>query len=128
MSETNERQTITGLLTGITKRDECVKIVKQLLTPEEVTTLGGENAADKVVDSVAFLGVFAPAPATFDKEAFLFTTSGDLPEKEGETIWNFCKKVGIIKDESFAGKERVSVSRDLVEMLSNTENGYLTED
>ena len=125
MSENKERQTITGLLTPTTKRDECVKIVKQLLTPDEVKFLGEEDAADKVVESIAYLGVFAPAPATFDKQAFFFTAVADLPEKEGEAIWSICNQIGVFKNESTG---RVSVSKDLVEMLGNTKNGYLTED
>lgn len=124
MSENKERQTITGLLSPTTKRDECVKIVKQLLTPDEVKFLGEEDAADKVVESMGYLGAFAPSPATFDKQAFFFTAVADLPEKEGEAVWSICKQIGVLKDES-AG--RVSVSKELVEMLGNTKNGYLKD-
>lgn len=87
---------------------------------------GVEAAPEKIVESVAYLGVFAPAPATFDKGAFFFTAVAGVPEQEGEAIWNICKQIGVLKDESSAGQGRVSVSKDLVEMLVNTENGYLT--
>ncbi|HKC04873.1 MAG TPA: hypothetical protein VKC54_03310 [Patescibacteria group bacterium] len=126
MPEANERPNFAEFIKPDLKRDECVKIIQSLLTPEEITALGGENAADKVIDGLSYLGVFAPAPATFDRGAFLFTTSGIFDGNEGVKAWNICKQLGIFKDESEVDPGRVSISEDLKEMLENPENGYLT--
>lgn len=126
MSENNERPKFTGFIKPDLKREECVKIIQSLLTPQEINALGGKDAADRLVDGLSFIGVFAPAPGTFDKSSFSFVTADVFEGKEGEIAWGVCKQLGIFKDESASGPGRVSISEDLKEMLENPENGYLT--
>ena len=131
MSESKEKpQSINGLVNANTSRDQFVGVLQSLLNPEETEKLGGvEVAADKVPESLAYLGVFAPAPATFDKDAFAFTAGANLLEEEGSTVWETLKRVGVLKDESATSSPgRYSISKELVDMLTNPNNKFLTED
>lgn len=110
MSENNERSKFTGFIKPDLKKEECIKIIQSLLTPQEINALGGESAADKLIDGISYIGVFAPAPGTFDKPAFSFVNVDVFEGKEGEVAWDVCKQLGIFKDESASGPGRVSIS------------------
>ena len=127
MAEKKENQSLDDLITINTKREEFINMVEDRLTPEEKRDLG-ENASDKVVESMSYLGVFAPAPATFDKNSFFFTGAGgaDLRPKEGDAVWNFLKRTGVLKDESSVNEGRVSISQKFVAMLIDSSNGFLS--
>jgi len=127
MTEKKEGQTLDELVTSNTKREEFVEMVEERLTPEEKTNLG-ENAANKLVESMSYLCVFAPEPATFNKKAFAFTGGFGLEEKEIDTIWNFMKRTGILKDQSALDPGRVSVSEKFIGMLADTSNGFSSDD
>ncbi len=112
------------LITPKTSFDELIGMVDGMITPEDREILGVE-AVQKIADSIAYLGAFVPAPATFDKKAFFMTTTLDLPEKEAERIWRINKRFGILKDESNVDPGRVSVSTELVQIAKTN---FLTPD
>jgi len=104
-----------NLITPQTNAEQLAQIVSNLLTPEDKQILGGKEAAStRVADSVAYLGAFAPSPATFDKAAFFAISAFGLSEPEAERLWEIDKRIGVLKDESSVGQGRVSVSSELV--------------
>jgi hypothetical protein len=108
---------LMDLITPETDYDKLVGLVDQFLTEEDKRLLGeGETATQKVADSLAYLGPFAPEPATFNKEAFISVAAFGLPSVEQDKLWEIAKKLGILKDESKTGSGRVSVSSQFVEM------------
>jgi len=125
MTEKKDKQNLADLVSPNTKREEFVGMVEGSLTPEEKRDLGGDYL-NKVVDSMSYLGVFAPAPATYEKNAFLFTGGQDLEEKEVDVVWGFLKRTGLLVDEVKVAPGRVSISEKLVNMLANPSNGFLT--
>ena len=127
MTEKKEEQALDELIMVNTKREDFVEMVADRLSPDEKQNLG-ENAADKVVESMAYLGAFAPEPATFDKGAFLATAGFGLEEKEVDTVWDFLKRTGALKDRADVNSGRVSVSEKFVEMLRDASNGFMTEE
>ena len=116
MPETKDQpQDLMSLITPDTTAEQLVQIVGGLLTPADEQALGGkELASTKVADSIAYLGAFVPAPATFDKSAFFDTSAFGLPKSEAERLWDIDKRIGVLKDESKVGEGRVSVSPELV--------------
>ena len=80
-----------------------------------------------MIESLAYLGVFAPAPATFDKNAFEMTGGFDLDPEAADTIWNFFLRTAILNDESAKAQDRVSISERLTTMLLNPSNGFFTD-
>lgn len=108
------------LITPETSYLGLVKLVNQFLSPDDRQILGGgETALKKVADSIAYLGVFAPYPATFDKSAFLEIAAFELPTVEQERLWKINKRLELLKDESPVGKDRVSISTELVTIAKN---------
>lgn len=103
-------------------------MVEDRLVPDEVINLAHkpEEAADIIVESLAYIGVFAPKPATFDKGAFKFTGAFDLDDEATNTVWNFLIRTGIFIDESKVGPDRVSIEQKTAEMLKDASNGFLT--
>jgi hypothetical protein len=109
--------------------------VKDLLKETEVTILGGGNkdeAANKIIESLAYMGVFAPEPATFDTDAFMATAGADLSSRvEGITIIGFLDRTGAFKEDEtveVGSPRRFSISKNLTQMLLDPNNGFLTED
>jgi hypothetical protein len=127
MTEKKVGQALLDLISPNTKHDKFVEAVDEVLTPEEKQKLG-EGSANKVVDSLSYLAAFAPAPATFDKQAFMFTGGADLENSEADTVWSFLNRTGLVNDESKVAQGRASVSTSLVQMLQDASNGFLTED
>lgn len=113
-----------------TNRDRCIEIIKGLITSDEVINIAStrDEAAEKVVESLAYLGVFAPAPATFDKTAFEMTGGFDADPEASDTMWNFFLRTDILNDESAKAQDRVSISEGLTTMLLNPLNGFFTDD
>ena len=109
MTETIDPKQFDVMFVSGTTPDQFPDIVKSFLLPDDVALLGGEAgvASQKVSDSLAYLGVFAPSPATFDKQAFMFTAGGDFPEEESERILSIAQRLGVVKAEG----ERFSVSQ-----------------
>lgn len=113
------------LVTPDTREPELKEIVSQFITPEDEEVLGGkEEAIQKVADGVAYLGPFAPAPATFDAQAFNRTAAFGLPEEQQKKLLELCKKMGVI-DDIKDQPGRMSVSKEIVEAAKNQ---FLTKD
>ena len=106
-----------------TTPDQFPDIVKPFLTPEDIQALGGDSdlVAQKISDSIAYLGAFAPAPATFDKGAFMATAGFDYPAIEAERILSIAQRLGVIQSEP---NERLSISQSMAVRLE----GLLTEE
>lgn len=121
MSEAKETpQNLMTLITHQTNAEQLAQIVGNLLTPEDEQILGGKVAAStKVADSIAYLGAFVPAPATFDKGAFFAISAFGLSEQEAEKLWEIDKRIGVLKEETTVGEGRVSVSSELVNAAKN---------
>lgn len=114
---TDRKEDIQGnlseLISPTLKREDFVKMVEDRLLPDEVINLGHkpEEAADKIVESLAYIGVFASKPATFDKGAFKFTGGFDLDDEAVDTVWNFLIRTGVFVDESETSPGRVSIEQ-----------------
>lgn len=67
-----------------------------------------------MADSIAYLGAFAPAPATLDDETFFMTATLGLPKDEALKILEIDKRIGVLQDESAKAPGRMSVSPELV--------------
>lgn len=132
MSESEQRD-ITHLLNKNTKREECIKLVQEMLNKREATTLGGpDQAAEKIVESMAYFGVFATG-GTIDKTSFEFTGGQTLNRSERNTVWSVFEEIGIIKEATDIDQikglpKRYYLQDGLIEMLANPDNGYLTEE
>lgn len=75
------------------------------------------TASQKVADSIAYLGAFAPEPGSFDQWAFSEICARGLSTDEQVRLWIIDRRLGILKDEppsKIDGSERVSVSAFLV--------------
>ena len=133
MSEQGQPSYLEGIVNPDTTRDEFLGAVKMSLNANEINELGGEEVApNKIVDTLSYLGVFAPAPATFDIHAFNATAGSDLPENESAQVFQFLKRTGLVKKEDIdvdvGHGFRYSISPDIQQMLIDTKNGFLTED
>ena len=135
MQEAKDKTDFESLVSITTNREEVIDIVKDLLKDTEVTVLGGgdkDKAADVVIESLAYMGVFAPEPATFDSDAFMATAGADLSSRvEGLTVVGFLERTGVFKeDESVkvGSSRRFSISKNITQMLLDPKNGFLTED
>ncbi len=130
MSETANNQSLTDLVSPTTKREDFAKRVGEILEPDEVINLdpNREEATNKLVEALSYMGAFAPSPATFDKDAFKFTAGFDLDDEAVNTAWDFLLRTGIFVDESKTSPGRVSIEQKTVDMLRDTKNGFLTED
>ncbi len=127
MSETkNQPQRLIDLVKPETTEDEFRQLVSQFITSEDLKGFDGgkENLAGLVADSVAYLGVFAPTPATFDEAAFFATATLGEPEKVGRIILGIDKRMGIMQDEPKVGPGRMSIAPEMKKMASQ----FLTED
>jgi len=119
----NPAQFADSLNMGMTN-GEFVNLIEFYLTPEEIEVLGGQDVASaKLADSWTYLAVFAPKPATFNKEAFLGTAGADLPDIEANRSWEVALRLGVLQDESGVGAGRVSVTQQMTEKLGQ----FLTE-
>lgn len=116
MSEAKDQpQKLMDLVTPQTTFNDLLGLVKQFINPEEEKFLGGgETAAQKVADSIAYLGAFVPAPATLDEEAFFMTATLDLPKEEALKILEIDRRIGVLQDESAKELGRMSVSPEVV--------------
>lgn len=113
--EKKEKINIMELITPETDESQLREIVEKLLTPDDMQMLGGkEAAAQKVVDSIAYLGVFASEPATFDELAFDRTATLGLPKNEAKRILEIDGRIGVYKTEAekFRGEKRFSISEE----------------
>lgn len=125
-----QQNDLSNLISPSLKREKLVNLIKDRLTYDEFLNLGfnAKEAADKIVESFSYLGVFAPEPSTFDKASFLFTGAFDMDDEAANTAWNVLLRIGLLKEEPEVGRDRVSIDQKTIDMLQNTSNGYLTED
>lgn len=118
-NEKGEPTNLMKLITPETDESQLRDIVAKFLTPEDVQMLGGkEAAAQKVADSIAYLGAFAPEPATFDEHAFSMTSTFGLPKEEAKRILEIDGRIGVYKTENkkFREETRFSVSKEQVKI------------
>ncbi len=99
--------------------EELKGLVTQFISPEEEEILGGkEEAIQRITDATAYVGVFAPVPATFDLAAFSAVNARGLTEEQTNKVLEICKRMGVIEDvEGRPG--RMAVSREMVEIAKN---------
>lgn len=130
MTENKNDQPLSDLISPNTKREDFVKRVEEILEPDEVINIHPmrKDAADKLVESLSYLGVIAAQPATFDIDAFKFIAGSEFDDEAAYTAWYFLKRTGILVDESKAGEGRVSIEQKTIDMLINPSNGFLTFD
>lgn len=130
MTENKNDQTLIDLISPNTKREDFVKRVEEILEPDEVINIHPmrKDAADKIVECLSYMGVFAAQPATLDIDAFKFTAVPELDDEAAYTVWNFFNRTGVFVDESKVGEGRVSIEQKTIDMLINPSNGFLTFD
>lgn len=120
MSEKKDNLKLMSLINQETTPEQLVDIVGQFITEEDLKVFGDKDSASQLVaDSIAYLGVFAPYPATFSKESFLNTSTLGLPQDQAEKIWEIDKRIGVFKDESSVEKDRVSISEEQASIYHN---------
>ena len=81
--------------------------ISQVMSQEEYDVLGDE-AAEIITESFAFLGAFAPEPATFDTTAFEVVTV--LDPDIARHVLQFGVKMGLINKKG----DRYSVDEDVL--------------
>lgn len=132
MSEISSTNNFVEIIGPDTTKDQFVDAVKKALKPDEVKELSGvETAAEKIVESMSYFGVFSLDPdATLSKDAFAVTGGQDFNADEKNMVWNVFNRLGIVtkaedkfQDERFP--TRFKLVKGLVEMLSDHKNGFL---
>lgn len=118
-------QKLMDLVTPETDESKLKELVSQFITTEDEKILGGrDHAITKVADSVAYLGAFAPSPATFDYVAFSVTAALDLPQVEARKLIEINRRMGVIEDVA-SQPGRFTVSEKVV---NAAQNQFLTQD
>mgnify|MGYP003395681095 CR=1 FL=1 len=118
-------QKLMDLVTPETDGEKLKELVSQFITPEDEEVLGGKDVAvTKVADSVAYMGPFAPSPATFDESAFSATAAFDLPPTEAKRLLEINRRMGVIEDAPNQPR-RFTVSEKVVNAAKNQ---FLTQD
>lgn len=74
--------------------DQFQVAISQVIGEEESELLG-EKASELIAESLAYLGAFAPEPATFDLQAVASVTG--LNEEEAFQVTNFAVQKGLLK-------------------------------
>lgn len=122
----DQTQKIIDLVTPETTFEELKQLVSRFIIPEDLRGFGSgkENLVGLVADSIAYLGAFASAPATFDEKAFFDTATLGWSETVGRKILEIDKRMGIMQDEPSAGPGRMSVTAEMIKMA----NQFLTDD
>lgn len=132
MSEISSTNNFVEIIGPDTTKDQFVDAVKKSLKPDEVKELGGvETAAEKIVESMSYFGVFSSDPdATMSKDAFAVTGGSDLNTNEIDIVWNVFNRLGIVTkaEDKFQDDHlptRFKLANGLVEMLQDHKNGFL---
>jgi hypothetical protein len=115
-SSENDPPNLIDFITPETDEKGLREIVQQFITPEDEEVLGGkEEATKKVAESVAYLGVFIPLPATFDEEAYQTVICSGLSNDEGQRLFEISRRMGAIQDagQGFNGVDIFSITPEL---------------
>lgn len=132
MSEISSTNNFVEIIGPDTTKDQFVDAVKKALKPDEVKELGEvETAAEKIVESMSYFGVFSSDPdATMSKDAFAVTGGSDFNTNERDIIWNVFNRLGIVTkaEDKFQDDHlptRFKLANGLVKMLQDHKNGFL---
>lgn len=132
MSEVSSTNNFIEIIGPDTTKDQFVDAVKKALKPDEAEELGGvDMAAEEIVESMSYFGVFSPDPdATLSKDAFAVTGGSDFNTNELNMVWNVFNRLGILTkaEDKFQDERlptRFKLATGLVEMLQDHGNGFL---
>ncbi|TSC84112.1 MAG: hypothetical protein G01um101416_1128 [Microgenomates group bacterium Gr01-1014_16] len=102
---------ITDIVKPETTEAQLVKTLSELLTSEDEAVLGRKGlAATRWAESIAYLGAFAPEPATFDESAFRNVAAVGFEAEKVKRLLELNVKIGAIKKLG----ERFSVSPEII--------------